>query len=311
MSVSSADSFPLRFNAYLKERFPLPAFLPLIILFTCALSYCGQMISGIPIVHIDLHLVLGAIVMLLVFFHLRLFDEFKDYTDDLTEHPDRLVSRGIITLAELRIVTWVTLVLEVVLVSQLERTAQIGYAAMLVFSLLMFKEFFIADFLRRDMIIYAISHQFIILLMAWYGLNIQASLDFGAQPGLLNSMAVMMLSSSFAFELSRKTHDPALDAEGQSYSKYMGWKLLTILVSILFIAAGIAFWFFTQLVSSPPWIWIIQTGLVLVFSAAVLSTGFRPESSRIKKFQLWASLHMLLLYLNLIIVSLISDTEVL
>ena len=40
----------------------------------------------------------GAAIVWLVFLHLRIFDEHKDAAQDRQAYPDRLLSRGVVTL---------------------------------------------------------------------------------------------------------------------------------------------------------------------------------------------------------------------
>ena len=299
----SAESPRLtRFNAYLKERFPLGSFLPLIILFTCALSYSGQVINRTVIDFFDLNLLIGLFVLLLVFFHLRLFDEFKDYENDLSEHPDRLVSRGVITLQELRYLTLSVLLVEVLLVIQLSPLANLAYVITLVFSLLMFKEFFLGELLRGDMLIYAISHQAIILFMAWFGLNLQTDVYLSLQTPQLAAIGAVFLASSFAFELSRKIHDPEKSEPLlQAYSKYLGWKKLGIGVVVLFMLASIAFWQFIEMSHGSLWLVAIQGAITFCMSVMVMVASRNPTPPRVKQFQTWTALHMLLLFMNLMV----------
>jgi len=300
--VSAKDHLLARFNAYVKERFPLGSFLPLIILFSCSLSYSGQVINRQPIDFFDIDLLLGFGVLLLVFFHLRLFDEFKDYEGDLTEHPERLVSRGVVSLQELRYLTLLVILVEVILVVQLSPLANLAYVVTLLFSLLMFKEFFLGDLLRGDMLIYAVSHQAIILFMAWFGLNLQSDVFLSSHVMHLIAIGVVFQTSSFAFELSRKTHDPAkTEPLLQAYSKYLGWKKLGVIVVILFFVASFAFWQFVAQSSGSVWLVGLQFGITLIMSSLVLNTSFDPVSSKVKQFQNWTALHMLLLFINLII----------
>ena len=54
----------------------------------------------------------GFIIFFFSIVHLRVLDEHKDYKRDIIAHPDRLLSRGIITLKDLRKVNLYPLYLE-------------------------------------------------------------------------------------------------------------------------------------------------------------------------------------------------------
>ena len=56
---------------------------------------------------------LGALTLLFFFFHLRVFDEHKDFEEDSRFHPHRVLQRGVITLADLRVLAALCIVAEI------------------------------------------------------------------------------------------------------------------------------------------------------------------------------------------------------
>ena len=92
-----------RFGRYLAERFPLPAFVPLITMFTFSSAAYSRMARGAggfipwPL------LAVGALTSLGFFFTLRVLDEHKDADVDRRFRPELPVPRGLVSLRELRL----------------------------------------------------------------------------------------------------------------------------------------------------------------------------------------------------------------
>lgn len=105
------------FRIYLSERFPIP----LALILSLALGLCAYAVAqtdmiraGGPMI-VDGTALGGCIVLLMFLFHLRVFDEHKDYELDCATRPSRPVPRGLISLAELRVFAAIAMVAEVIL----------------------------------------------------------------------------------------------------------------------------------------------------------------------------------------------------
>ena len=124
--ISVSAPLPARVWAYLLERFPPAAYTVLVGLFTTsAVMLVGRQTAVAP--SFDVVLRAGAVV-LLVFLHLRLMDEHKDYAADAAAYPDRCLSRGVVTLPLLFRLGVVAVVLEAVLAVSLSIEAAVAYA---------------------------------------------------------------------------------------------------------------------------------------------------------------------------------------
>ena len=84
---------PARVWAYLQERFPPAPYTVLVVLFFGSASAVARGLAGSGATAWA-----GAAVVLLVFFHLRVFDEHKDALADAEAYPDRLLTQGVVTL---------------------------------------------------------------------------------------------------------------------------------------------------------------------------------------------------------------------
>src|SRR5512137_1173348 len=90
--------------AYLQERFPPQANGVLIASYFAANYFLAHGVSlpaGAPLA-LTWRFPAGCLVLLLMFFHMRVIDEHRDYEQDCIVYPDRILSRGLVTLQQLR-----------------------------------------------------------------------------------------------------------------------------------------------------------------------------------------------------------------
>jgi hypothetical protein len=204
-----------RFWAYLVERFP-----PVTYSILVALFYGSAVLVSAALVGAEAHFTWQApVVILLVFFHLRVFDEHKDAKEDIEAHPDRLLSRGIIRLGFLKNAAVVAILAEAGLAFSISQHAGIAWAACFFFSVLMAAEFGIGKYLNQHMMAYAFSHNPITPLLgvfAWATTGLAFAPMFG---WYLGSVA----AGALAFEIGRKMRLPNEEQPGVStYSAHLG-----------------------------------------------------------------------------------------
>ena len=104
VALTRESPFVLRLRAFLAERFPPLGYGLLIVSYYSSNQFLARVLTdpGEPMRY-TVHSLMGAVTVLCFFFHLRVFDEHKDFEDDSRHHPERVLQRGIITLRELRI----------------------------------------------------------------------------------------------------------------------------------------------------------------------------------------------------------------
>lgn len=150
---------------YFRERFPvfpLAAFCILILL--AIKSYFPKDIT------FNKTLVL-TFIYLGFLLHMRILDEFKDYDYDIKHHPERPVQRGVIKLdflKKLGIANLILLTLSALSISTFQ--VFLLFLFVILYSGLMFKEFFIKKFYEKSPSFYLITHQvvFIPLYLFFY-----------------------------------------------------------------------------------------------------------------------------------------------
>ena len=304
MNVQKNDPFIKRILAYTNERFPLIPISLFAAFITFNAFYCGQYIFNQSVrVTYSKNLLLGFISNFLLLFHLRLFDEFKDYDEDLKAYPERLLSKGVVTLTDLNKLIFVCIGAQIILNSFIGLNSFILWTAILIYSLLMYKEFFIPEFLNKTMALYLASHQLIVPIIVIYAFSLTGLLSYEKLFTPLGLYGLMVVSlPSFIFEIGRKTWNPEREKEtADSYTKVWGIKktslilLLSILILVFFIHRflGTAFFFSWQGLS-----------LSLIFAVSLMLIGqfvARPTKRNSKLVEVGTSLILLLNHLLIIL----------
>jgi acyl-coenzyme A synthetase/AMP-(fatty) acid ligase/4-hydroxybenzoate polyprenyltransferase len=215
---------------FIKERVPIIA--NLILAFGLVFSTQALLEHKFSI----LELVLSLISLLIFITELRFMDEIKDYEKDKVAHPDRPLPRGLVTVKQVQklMVIFFGLFLACGALSYYYINATSGKLLFLtaLWLFLMYKEFFIPKLINKSPIVYAISHQVIILPIVFYLTTIiNYSLVFSpTNVGL----ALIVLSSFFTFEVGRKM-DPKSDPILGTYLIQYGKVKTNLLILVLML----------------------------------------------------------------------------
>ena len=223
-TLTPNSPFPKRLNAYVAERFPLVSHLCMVVIYFLANQFLAQVLGdpGQPL-RMGWFTPLGMLFLLCIFFHLRVFDEHKDYVDDCVHYPDRILSRGLITLTHLKILAAVAILLEWVCAAVSGWPAMVAVTVTIVFSWIMLHEFFVREWLRAHFMIYAISHMLIMPLMTATIFSFTMQRPFWEAPWLFWVYAGADFFAFANWEISRKIRLPEDEIEGvSSYSKEFG-----------------------------------------------------------------------------------------
>ncbi|MDN5279587.1 MAG: hypothetical protein PWR01_3552 [Clostridiales bacterium] len=164
-------------------------------------------------------LIPGFILVWLVFLHMRLFDEVKDYDFDREHNPERPLARGLISVGEFSAMTLVCILTEALLACFVGWPVFVTYVMVLCFTLMMRMEFFIGDWMRPKLELYAITHTF---SAAMIGLLIHAIISCTDPSGASRAFLLFALGNWFVFnvfEFGRKTFGKEEERDGvDSYS---------------------------------------------------------------------------------------------
>lgn len=255
-----------RMYAYTQERFPLAGHGLLIASYYSSNSLLAQILTEPekPL-HYDRGSLLGAVTLFCFFFHLRVFDEHKDFESDSRHHPDRILQRGLVTLRQLTIVGIAAICVELLLAAIWQPNgkpaALVAVVVALAYSLLMFKEFFCREWLNRRFVLYAVSHMLIMPLLAMIPFGFATGQFLWDAPGWFWWYALVGFFVTFNWEISRKIRAPADEIEGvDTYSSLfgprtaatvvLGVRLIdTGMVAVLGARLGLSAWFYVAIVT--------------------------------------------------------------
>lgn len=259
--LTPAAPFPRRLAAYLAERFPVLGHGVLILAYYSSNQFLARTLTepGRPM-HYDWTTLLGAVTLFCFFFHLRVFDEHKDYAEDLVHYPQRVLQSGLITLRHLKILGGAAIALELILSALRGPAALAAWALAFGFSLLMLKEFFVRDWLKRHFLVYATSHMLLMPLLSLMVFSFATGRWPWDAPGWFWVYAWVGFFVTFNWEVSRKIRAPEDEIEGvETYTRLFGtygaaWIVLlirvidTALVALVGWHLGLAPWFYAALI---------------------------------------------------------------
>lgn len=222
--ASLQSSFPRRFHAYLAERFPPLGYGVLIVCYYSSNQFLAQTLEDPgSAVHYSVSSLMGALTLLAMFFHLRVFDDHKDAERDLHFFPERVLSRGLVTLRHLKLAGAAAIGLELVLGAWRGPAALCAVLLALGYSLLMLKEFFVREWLNRHFLLYAVSHMLIMPLLALVAYGFTTGKYPWQAPGWFWLYAFVGVFVTFNWEISRKIRAPEDEVAGlDSYSRIFG-----------------------------------------------------------------------------------------
>ena len=267
-----------RIRAYLAERFPLAAYALLVALFHGAGSLAAVRLGGGEVRW------WAALVVLLAFFHLRVFDEHKDFAKDAVSHPHRLLSRGVVTLPMLRRWALVAIVAEALLAAACGPWTFGAWAGVFLFTVAMRYEFGVGPILERNLLFYAVTHNPVVAGLALF-IHASTSATWDARY-LLFVLAASV--GSLGFEIGRKTRQPDEEIAGvPSYSSVYGRALAGVMVQAC-VAFGLVFaTLFTHSLSDS---WL---PLIPMAGGFVLSRALARADSPAKRVEAGASAALL------------------
>ncbi len=290
-------------RAYLAERFPVPVTLMLsaaTALGAYAAAQSATVGAGAPLV-IDGVGLSGCLMIFLFLLHLRVFDEHKDFQLDAETRPDRPVQRGLVTLAQLRVLGLFALAGEVALALTAGVGPALVFAAPLVYSVLMFYEFFARDWLGARLVAYALTHTVVMSLLALaVAVRVTMPLELGISPALWGFLA-LNLTSYWAVNVLRKTWAPSSEVDGlDSYSKRYGVLRAGLLGgALLVVSAALGGWVGWQL--GGRFIWLAVVALVTLWGLYEIRAFARAASTRgEKRLELVAGVHLLVLFFGVV-----------
>lgn len=223
-----------RLAIYLKEMYPphhaLASFL-MGLIYIMALS----LIDNVAINWKNPHLYTSAFSVMLMALIIRVMDEFKDYEDDLRNFPNRPLPSGRVKKEDLKVLQTFNF-LFCILANMYNKFAIIGISICLLYSLLMYKWFFIEKTMRKSLPLAFLSHHpvtylyFIYLFLVWLSTNGIETDKITFTSALIGLPIGLTLAN---WEVSRKIKMPEDENAYTTYSKIWGPKV-AVSVAMLF-----------------------------------------------------------------------------
>jgi 4-hydroxybenzoate polyprenyltransferase len=202
---------------FTKERLPLPVYL--VVAGGAATS--GQYVGGSATDGRSIVIAMVGVLLFLV--ELRVMDELKDYDKDVEAHPERPLPRGLITMASIKRVILAGAVIMLlycgVVYGLAGGPAALLYFASTAFLLLMFKEFFIGTWLSKAPILYAVTHQVVMLPLVAFAVTLTHPQMWKQQETWM--LGTCILGAFFTYEICRKL-DPKAPRVLETYLVHHG-----------------------------------------------------------------------------------------
>ncbi|MCX8131512.1 MAG: UbiA family prenyltransferase [Clostridia bacterium] len=276
-----------KYKRYANERFPLRVYG----IYTASLYFVsylfGNTLAATPDTDFT-NMVPGFAVIFLFFIQLRIFDEHKDFESDCIEHPDRMLSKGEITLKELRTVMYAVIALEVAINLFLGVIQLALWGIIFLWSLLMLKEFFCPDFLKKKPTLYIFSHQMVIPMICLYALSGRIELYSLGRYSVVLMLVFMSacICLTMSMEHARKIRLVPIGKEMSAFTPGRSNRLAGFSVSMLLAVFGWAVLMITSISGN--------TGAVLNIAGAILFAFYvlkgavlyrNPEPVKIKEFK--------------------------
>jgi len=288
-----------KYLIYLSERFPLQSHIPIIAIFSFSAICYSLMADGASNFIAIGNFVMAFTLTFGLFLLLRISDEFKDYEEDKKFRKYLPIPRGLLTLNHLKLLAVLIFVIHLVILITNPQFIII-YIICLIYMALMYKEFFIKRWLKKNHLAYVLSHMAIIPLVDLVASSAHWSFDGISPPTALGWFFAVSFFNGILMEIGRKIKLPEHEEKGVlSYSKLWGtnkaiinWLLILVLTFSLAVAAAYA-------IQSPVWVyWILAIWAALCGLPAMWCLK-HPTQKKTKLIENAAGLWTMGMYLNL------------
>lgn len=231
---------------YQKERFPLFKTAPLLAVFSAASLSVSAELSGRPLPDWGGYLA-GFVIAMLLFFQMRVCDEYKDLEDDRRYRPDRPIPRGLVSLRLIISLGLVSLPITA-LTAWLWHPPVLWLLALVWLWLgAMTAEFGVAEWLKARPVLYLLSHMAIMPLIDLLLTGLEW-LPFGGPASGLSLFLALSFVNGCVLEIGRKLWSPENEIAGvETYSGLWGtrkaariWGGCVLLSYALLLAVGAA-----------------------------------------------------------------------
>lgn len=227
-SLNTGRQLMNKWKIFFSERVPLLVYA----LIAMGMAFSSQLLET---ANLDPSSVaIGFFVVMAYLVTLRLMDEVKDFEKDCIANPDRPLPRGLLSVEQvkpkIRIGLFLMLLMSIFALSAFNWQSSFLILVASLHLWLMYKEFFIGDWLEKRPFLYASTHQLSLLWLcavssvAWSGEGLFSEKTW--------MFGLLIIGSFFSFEICRKL-DPSAHSILRTYRASYGLKKTYLAVLIL------------------------------------------------------------------------------
>ncbi|GDY29623.1 hypothetical protein [Gandjariella thermophila] len=235
-AIRPRAALPIRLAIWAAERFP-PTTAAVVLVAYAAVMLLGRAAThpgALPASATDLATALGALAFYLM---VRVFDEHKDFVRDRIAHPDRAVQRGVVSLADLRVVAGVAVAVQVLACLWADHgVGPVGawWASTMAWIALVAKDFFLGERIAGHSVRQPVASMPVSALACLW----MAQTGAGGEPlpwAVAGGLAALGLLVSAVFDLARKLV-PEPGGAGRSYAAALGPRRACLVLGAVLLA---------------------------------------------------------------------------
>lgn len=206
---------------YQKERFPIFAHGILIAIFVITSLSVSRLLTHDYRFPSYGNMLAAFLSTFLIFFQLRVADEFKDYDHDKKFRPYRAVPRGLVTLRTLLVLALLGAAIQLYTTYTLKAELLIYLGMVWTYMALMSVEFFAKPWLEQRHFIYMWSHMIIMVVINLYISAFDWLVNGKAYPIEFSYFLAMSFFGGVAVEFGRKIRSPEAEEKGVATYSYL------------------------------------------------------------------------------------------
>lgn len=296
----SLESGWTHWRDYFRDRFPLSLYAVLIASFYLVNHAVAQAFAHPNrSIHLDPRVFAGWLVMLCLFFQLRVFDDDKDYLDDCQHFPERVLQLGSVTRRQLFGLAGVAFLVEIIFSAMVGLPALTAAAIASGWTLLMWREFFARDWLRRHFLVSALLHLLVMPLLALAVFSFSTDqYPWEAPLGFL-AFSVLGYLLAFTAEIARKVRAPEDERFGvNTYTRVLGISRTVFLLGGLTLIEALLAGSLGLVLGLSSSFFLVLGQLVTLFLTAVLVFRIRQNRGAARGVQTCSAVFLLGFDLN-------------
>jgi 4-hydroxybenzoate polyprenyltransferase len=296
-----------RWWVYQRERFPVLGHGPVIAAFSfSALCFSSLLRQDLRMPAPRTFLVAFGTAFLF-FLQLRIADEFKDFEEDARYRPYRPVPRGLVKLRELAVGFALAALVQLGLALWLHPPLLLLLGVTWTYLVLMSKEFFVAEWIKKRHVLYMVSHMAIVPLVDFYATACDWQPAGDAPPPGLFWFVAVSYTNGLVIEMGRKIRGPRDEEECvNTYSALWGTRNAACIWLVALLATAVLAGFAARHIDFV--LPVIGVLALLLVVAVVIVAGFLrdPVARPGKRIETFSGIWTLSLYLILGAVPLVS-----